>query len=341
MIFLVKFRPASGVNELQVFKREFFVWKQAVNMLSEISFLANNNETILTLDWGNAMEVLEKLDVFRTAERNGDREILRRLTRSYMKEMAEGLDNINLVCKVSTEEKHDPSQYVKQFMRLLYLSLNITEPGSGGLFAHISPIGEVDKQQKASSISISSEPFDYVEIPFRKYDFPPFRDLNFADTWSWLEFVGVKNESIAETNVQRALFALMNSSMNDEFLSPNGLLWLILGLEALYDLPSVGIASALRERIFLVLGAPKNLKKIKHLITESYEMRSKFVHGRMEIIIPLVGNAYLTNEITNRYEVPVWDASNFARAVLVSTLQKMISEGWINLYFGTSFSGTK
>lgn len=103
----------------------------------------------------------------------------------------------------------------------------------------------------------------------------------------------------------------------------------------------MGIATALRERIFLVLGTPKYSTKIKQLIADSYAMRSKFVHGRMEIINPFVGAANLTNEITQKYEVPIWDSSNFARAVLVSTLQIMISEGWTNLNFETSFSGTR
>ena len=257
-----------------------------------------------------------------------------------MKLMAEKRDRISLLCTVATNDK-SPSQFVNQFLFLLYLGLNIAEPGSASIFAQISCLNNENSEQKDFDFAISSEPFEFIEGEIREHNYPRFCELDFSRVWKWLEINEINKQPVAKTNTQRSVFALLNSCIGENFTNPTGLLWLALGLEALYDLPSLGISSALRERIFLTLGVPENSTKVKRTLSGFYNLRLKFVHGKLEMVNPTVGSSYLTDDVFEAYEVPIIDASNFARAVLVSTLQKMVFEDWNNLNFQTILYGTK
>lgn len=271
--YLVKITPVHSANEHQVFMREYDVWKQAVNTLTTLSFVADKRKTMVTIDWGNAMEILNELETYKNIERGKekvDQATRKKLFTKRWQKWESGEDKINLTCTVLTEEKHNPEQFVKQYLFLLYLCINIAEPGAGGIAAEISALDSSKKESKNLGFYLTSEPFEHVDIPLRKLSYPSFISLNFQETWNWLEKIGIMNQSVAESNIQRAIFAMLNYCQNDSYMYPTGLLWLSIGLEALYDLPSIGISSALRERVFLTLGAPKNSKQIKRLTVDFY-----------------------------------------------------------------------
>jgi hypothetical protein len=114
-------------------------------------------------------------------------------------------------------------------------------------------------------------------------------------------------------------------------------MWLAQALEALYETPSLGIVEALRERIALVLDAPEAaMRKTRKVINDMYKARSAFAHGKADIVNP----AICDKDGWESYpQHDVWIASDWARAMIVSTLQRMIKNGWTKIQFRTEFTG--
>lgn len=249
--------------------------------------------------------------------------------------------HVSINCQVDGEkiEAGDAKKSVNNFLKLLYLALNLTEVGS----AHISRVSVVIHNEEETKIDsflhLPSAPFEFAELFPSDYGYPKIKRLRFIDVWNWLNELDVPNSAVAVNNTQRALFALLYSC-EQEFGSPAELIWLAHALEALFDTPPMGISKALRERIFLVLGTPdKNSREILKKINEFYELRSEFVHGDTEILNPIANSHDSSDEIFEKHELPIGNAGVIARVILVSTFQKMIENNWKKLEFSTIFKG--
>ena len=59
--------------------REYEIWKQAVKLLDEVQFISNGETANLTLEWGNALEIIKEIESFNDALRNKDNETVNRL----------------------------------------------------------------------------------------------------------------------------------------------------------------------------------------------------------------------------------------------------------------------
>jgi len=106
------------------------------------------------------------------------------------------------------------------------------------------------------------------------------------------------------------------------------LMWVMIGLEALYMHGKEGLAQQLYEKGQVVLGAIREHNKT---FRNLYSYRSRFVHGGIDI--PL---SYSPYDAVLRYEQvrdEAYATEIAATAFLLATLQKMIQMGVHNLDF--------
>jgi len=99
-------------------------------------------------------------------------------------------------------------------------------------------------------------------------------------------------------------------------------------IEAIYTEGISNISNQLDTKIQLFLGPLKSFKK---QIKNMYAVRSRFVHGDMNIAPS--HKAFEDHESVNKINDTIYDAQMFSMLLVISTLQKMILEKRIDLDF--------
>ena len=136
---------------------------------------------------------------------------------------------------------------------------------------------------------------------------------------------------IAENSIERVLYSVM-TICKESTINPNLLIWNADALEALYDTPKSQITKILIDRIFLFLGLPKNERRyFKKRIRDIYDIRSRVVHGELDLTHPL-GNNVLDHRIFDNDGFVLKNAG-FGFCIVIATLQKMIKNNIKTLKF--------
>ncbi|MBM7584650.1 hypothetical protein JOC86_001187 [Bacillus pakistanensis] len=136
---------------------------------------------------------------------------------------------------------------------------------------------------------------------------------------------------------ESALFSILNIC-REGYVSPTQLIWISSALEALYDTLKGQISRTLVDRIELFLGIPENgKKKFKKKIREFYNLRSRFVHGELEIAHPMYKN--ILDEKFSDYETQLLENCDFGLSIVIATLQKMIKNKWTCINFKEQYFG--
>lgn len=316
----------------------YVAWFQAIEYFSVNPFCFGDTKTCIKFDWKDSQKILLEREEFNFGVHHKKYKDLDEIIESF-KLLRD--KHISISCQVNgiNLKASEARKSVNNFLKLLYLALNLAELGS----AHISRVSvsikDDEENNSESFLHLPSEPFEFAELFPSDYGYPKIKRLKFVDVWNWLNDLDVPNTPVAVNNTQRALFALLYSC-EQEFGSPAELIWLAHALEALFDTPSMGISKALRERIFLVLGTPdNNSREILKKINEFYELRSKFVHGDTEILNPIANSHGSSDEVFEKHELPIGNAGVIARVILASTFQKMVENNWKKLEFSTIFKG--
>jgi len=107
------------------------------------------------------------------------------------------------------------------------------------------------------------------------------------------------------------------------------LFWSMVAIESLFTSGEQGLTQQVRERTQLLLGRSKRAAK---MITTMYNIRSKFVHGKLDF----AGAHDLSDTDTND---EVDQAVDTAVAIVIATLQIMIERGWSGIRFATTMEG--
>ncbi len=285
-----------------------FFENEISQVISEAKFQSDEGPINLLVDWNAAIENYFQYDPF-----------------------------LSIPCKVQSHTDHiGPNDYyIEYFLHQVFLALNLSSPGCctfHGTTIHRDDSPEVWK----TSLNLNG----YSGTPYTLSSgdlWPVISFIPLADTWYWLQSLNPGMQQIAQTRVEKALFAMLYVSKDDD-LNPGRLIWLAHALEALFDTPELGISKALKSRIFLVLGKPaSHSKKIKGAIDSFYKLRSSFVHGGLDIAHPL-GNPALHQEI-DKFENRILKEANLAISIIWATLQLFVHNNWKEIEFSESFVG--
>lgn len=214
----------------------------------------------------------------------------------------------------------------------LMLVANVLRPGAlsaiaGFAFAHDAYVCETP--------AFFAEDWYRATRASEKYGWPPLHDLSIAQGWSWLASIGCIDSGIARNAVGRALAALSYTTPTTiDSESSLNLAWVLLGLEALYCTGNIGLREQLVAKSELVLGPRVENKKA---FGAMYDFRSRLLHGDMDL--PLRYSTFNAVPDFERHFDDLGDYEGLGLAVLISTLQVLIKNGWRGLTFQYGVNG--
>lgn len=165
---------------------------------------------------------------------------------------------------------------------------------------------------------------------------PSIKTLKISEVWEWASAQKGFMEGFGGGPTGRALNALTH------LLRPVGIIdegtelfWSLVGIEALYTKGSSGIQEQVREKSQLLLGPQDSYKKE---ITRMYDLRSRFVHGDLNFSGAHPSEAI--GEYAHEQNQQLIKSVNLARAMLVSTLQILVTNGWTEPRFYYQVEGS-
>jgi hypothetical protein len=220
------------------------------------------------------------------------------------------------------------------YLSLVFLAMNLSVPGS----ANFGNVRIRTSEATGRYVGWMSAPFEDVWLFGDQWLWAQPSEVSLADTWKWLQQLRPMGSQVAHGAGQRALFALLHSTRKPE-LSPTTLIWLCSALEALYDVPAETIGRTLRNRVFLLLGRPASHKVAARQIAKLYDLRSKFAHGSFEVVHPLAND--ILDCSVDKIHTAIIPIFAFGYALVLSTLQHMIRNGWRALRFDETLHGER
>jgi hypothetical protein len=182
---------------------------------------------------------------------------------------------------------------------------------------------------------VAETPAFYAEGWFRavdaaqRYGWPTLQKLGVSQAWSWLAATGCVDGGTAKQPIGRALAALSYvAPQRADSESGLNLVWVLLGLEALYCTSNIGLREQLVSKTELVLGLRTENKKA---FGNMYDFRSRLLHGDMDL--PLRYSPFNAEADYQRHQSNLSDHEGLGLAALICTIQVMIRNGWRGLEF--------
>lgn len=133
---------------------------------------------------------------------------------------------------------------------------------------------------------LSSYVFDHNWMRSLEGQWPPLRQLPFAEVVRWYDKLNIGIKQQADTGIERAIFAIYHLSRMD--IEIESVVWIFHALEALLATRVGENISGLVRRVALLLEAsPRQAKALNKKIRQLYDMRSALVHGGYPVAHPL------------------------------------------------------
>ncbi|WP_242343328.1 hypothetical protein [Anaeromyxobacter terrae] len=182
----------------------------------------------------------------------------------------------------------------------------------------------------ADGAGVVSTPRVSCEMPLQSYivarrlHWPGIRRVSVARAWQWANRNDGFVKGFGGGRVGRALHALSYVLAYDGRSEAVGLLWAILGLEALFG--SRG-GHQLRDRVEALLGKPE---KNKRLLSEVYDLRSRLVHGDEEIPA-----AHAKHEEEDKFGDAMGRGMDIGLAALIASFHELVRRNWAGIAFET------
>lgn len=330
-------------------------WLDVLKVLNHFQFPTEDGFITFNINWKNSEIFIKGYDALFKMLWSNPTELKKLLSSPETSDPDTTEDDISFICELSSSNREfinnsSSAEYVLRFLYLLFLSLNISYPGSFSLVSPKIIVDDVcvDYEGNLSTyfnlINLSADKLEFSNSIPETYGWPDIKKLPFDQVWNWVLKLNIFDVVNAVTNTQKAIFAFIYATKAHSFEKQFELelIYLAYGLEALFDTPKQGIEAALRERIFTVLGTPeKNSQKVRQAINAFYELRSKFAHGDLELVNPIISPVFYPDSLTDNFDMPILYACNLADAIMISTFQKMVINKWSNLVFSisTTFDG--
>lgn len=148
---------------------------------------------------------------------------------------------------------------------------------------------------------------------------PKFYSIPFVDAWEWLRHSGALCDGIGIGRLGRAIAALSHLTTSSfESTSSVGLVWILLGLEALYSKGNVGLKEQLLGKTESILGPRTENKKVFGGV---YDFRSRLLHG--DVDIPFRYSPFDAVKKFEDFHDELMKSEDLALATLIATLQWM------------------
>jgi hypothetical protein len=213
----------------------------------------------------------------------------------------------------------------------LLLISNVLRPGS---LSTIEGFCFVGGEYATRTTPFFAEPLFRAVEAAERLGWPVFSRPSLLQAWTWLRTSGALVDGIGVGRLGRALSAvshLTSSTLTES--SSIDLVWLLLGLEALYSKGNVGLKEQLLGKSEALLGPRLENKKAFGLV---YDFRSRLLHG--DVDLPLRFTEY---NAVKKYE-DFWEEltknEDVALAVLLATLQWMATNSVTELNFEYALS---
>jgi hypothetical protein len=220
---------------------------------------------------------------------------------------------------------------LSQVVGALFMACHIAYPGVAESAKRMLFAGDVyirEDSSLASDLSLSV-------AKARELGWPPIVEVPLAEVWQWLSNVPGLTEGTPHRPAGRAISAFSHLLSGQHTTSPAmGMLWALIGLEALYAKGHEGLKSQLLEKSEVVLGPRLAHKKV---FGRMYDFRSRFVHGDLDL--PLAYDDNFAPEPGN-FESDAIDAENVAVAMLIASLQQLVVMQLYEFRFSYSLRST-
>ena len=209
---------------------------------------------------------------------------------------------------------------------LLFLILSIVRPGSiattsGFAFADGEEIGRLQPFH-------AHDLFFAVEVS-ASLGWPMFPNPPLASGWNWLLASAAVEDGVGIGHLGRALSAVSHLTRGEASQSSQiDLVWVLLGLEALYSRGNVGLKEQLLGKSEALLGSRFENKKA---FSGVYDYRSRLLHG--DVDIPLRFSPFDGAKKFEDFQSKLFRSEDIASATLICTLQEMIASNRYSIEF--------
>jgi hypothetical protein len=314
---------------------EVRTWRSACETLARFTYAEPDYEVTVTVDWRPGYAVVKRGRRIASA-------CARDRSFEPYKRQPTGWNIVEMECSAAISRALTPraaevpntgTYHLEQFVYDSFLGMNLAAPGAANFESlSIHSSGRVSEGPR-----LNSDLLEYAWSRSTQDGWPDIREIRLSRVWDWLvaQRIGVRQR--AASPMERALFAVLHVCRRGRD-DPSTLIWLAHALEALYGTPKDAIIEALRRRVCDLLEVPDDrIKSIRKNITRFYEARSAFVHGTFPVSHPHENEEF--DSSINDYRSLLIDLTDFAMAVVVSTIQLHIRKSWQQVVFHETARG--
>lgn len=218
----------------------------------------------------------------------------------------------------------------REFLLLIFNLITVTNICKFGVLevrdSAVLVDNELQKYSKFPEVTCTS--IQHAFFIAKSLSWPDSGQLSIIDAWQWGIKRGFFNEGLDGSSMGRALNAftrLFEFSENDSSMT---MMWSMIGIEALYVSGRYSIIDQVREKVQMILGKNKHLRKI---INDMYDFRSRFVHG--DLTFPAYYYLSDAHEKVEKFYDGLTESTAISVAILVATFQSIIKKDWSGLDF--------
>lgn len=229
------------------------------------------------------------------------------------------LDDLSIEEKISIANKY-ALNFLEHETSFLLLVANIIRPGS---LSTVRGYGFVNGTQVGETAPFYAEHLFSAVDAARTLKWPRFSTITVVDTWRWLRSSGAVVDGIGVGQLGRAIAAFSHLTTENLHRSSSvDLVWILLGLEALYSKSNVGLKEQLLGKTEAILGPRIENKKSFGAV---YDFRSRFLHG--DVDLPMRFTIFNAVKKFEDFRAELSRNEDVALAALIATLQWMASTG--------------
>lgn len=311
--------PVSVSNNPAVNAAWFEVWRQVPSVFNSVTLDFGHGPVTITTKWEPVIPEVLRGEEWIAALYSGSKARIEGVVDHYKKTSIRK-HSLKIYIDTGVKDYVGDHNVAEMYLYTLFVVMNIAAPGAVELSRVTIGTGRV----------ITFDMFSYTlglawEWSIQK-GWPPIQRLDLSQVLEWVSRADIHRYQVARTRESRALYSLLHLCAIRSIPGPAAIFWLAYGLEALVESPVERITSALKRRLFLLLGTPTDHRRVGKLLSEFYDFRSRIVHGEFSVLHP-ANNDILDSAVEDyhqRFDEPVL----FATAVVTAALQELVRRGW-------------
>jgi hypothetical protein len=263
-------------------------------------------------------------------------------TVAYTPYRGDGRIEIDSDYPISVDGVSDLDFYANEFFNRsndFLLACHIAQPG--GLRIKSTRF-TLDTQRVTSKYTTHVEPLWIgIDEATEKLGTPIVSHLSIAKTWSWFANIADIGQNISEDQIWRAINYLrqaMDSDPRGEAAEYHRLIWVMMGLEALYGesgRQAMPMASQMGNKIMPFVSGLRDTgeTRFQSQLQALYEVRNKLFHGKLSS--PRLNFLEYMSPAFDKFFAKTVGVTHIGLALLIATFQELIERNWHSLEFTT------